>query len=271
MDYPWLADDPVLHRQFLPDNLDVTTPPLKGIVFVQADCLDTQAAAEVAWVRDLAHRGAPIVGIVAHAALERGADCAEELAVRAADDLVVGIRRLLQDMPAGFALRPEFVAGVRLLAAHGLVLDLCVRHHQLPEVADLVQRCPEVTFVLDHLGKPDVAGRQHEPWASNIARLAASGNVSCKLSGLGSEADADTRDANSIRPYLQHAVDVFGPGRCMFGSDWPVVTMSMDYRRWLDLVVDACSDLTAVEKRQIMSRTTHAVYGRMTRPRRAML
>jgi L-fuconolactonase len=198
---------------------------------------------------------------VAHVPLERGLECRATLAELAARPLVVGVRRLLQDQPTGFALSPNFVTGVRQLAERRLVLDLCVREHQLTEVTELVRRCPEITFVLDHLGKPAVGRTPLRDWAHDVDRLAALPNVACKLSGLTSEAGRATNTSAHLGSYLRHAVAVFGPARCMFGSDWPVASLTTTYDGWIDTVREALADLTAADRDRIMIRTAEAVYG----------
>jgi len=265
LDHAWLRDVPELDRRFGLEDLDLGGAPVAGVVVVQADCRPDQAAAEVDWVRSLADgaaaAGPPILGVVAHASLEQGAGCGDQLASYAEDPLVVGVRRLLQDEPAGFALRPDFVEGVWQLAGLGLPLDLCVRWHQLDEVTRLVERCPEVTFVLDHLGKPPVRAGAFAAWADRLTRLAGLPHVSCKLSGLTTEADPDQRTAAGLLPYLHHALAVFGADRCLFGSDWPVAGTAVGYRAWFDLVVDACADLSVADREQVLSGTARTVYG----------
>ena len=199
--YRWLRGDRHLDRAFLPEHLDAEPA---GIVVVQADCLPAESAREAAWIQDLAARGTPVAAIVAHVALEDPAAAAAGLADLAHVPLVTGVRRLLQDEPAGFARRPEFVAGVRLLARHGMTMDLCLRRHQIAEVTALVQDVPEVTFVLDHLGKPRVAATLDAAWARDIRDLAALPNIYCKLSGLATEAvdpcDRHPRGVPAVRP-----------------------------------------------------------------------
>ena len=120
---------------------------------------------------------------------------------------------------------------------------------------------PDVTFVLDHVGKPDIRAGLAEPWRSDIASLAKRPNVFCKLSGLTTEADHESWTEEQIRPYLLHAIDAFGPSRCMYGSDWPVVTLATTYGRWLELVLDVVSDLSTAERGSVLSTTAAAVYG----------
>jgi L-fuconolactonase len=175
----------------------------------------------------------------------------------------------LQDEPPGFLTDPSLVAGVQLLAQHGLTMDLCVRQHQLDEVVDLVDRCPDVLFVLDHLGKPRVNTEDLTAWAVSLARLAERPNVRCKLSGIMSEAPAGRRTTSQLRPWLDHALAVFGPARCMFGSDWPVLAGVASYHQWCETVLDALVDLSEEERGRVLSGTATATYDPVNRPARA--
>ena len=191
---------------------------------------------------------------------EQGVEVRPRLEELAAEPLAVGVRRLLQDEPAGFALDAGLVAGTRLLADAGLVSDLCVRSWQLRDVTRLVQLCPEVTFVLDHLGKPAVtAAGPAAPWTDDLARLAALPNVAVKLSGLATEGPAGTPPEHHL-PYLRQAIDCFTPARCLFGGDWPVSTLATTYRTWYDTVASAIADLDPAERAGIMAGTARRVY-----------
>ncbi len=258
--YPWLAAEPDLLRPFGP--ADVDAPEVGAFVVVQADCLPAESAAEVDWLSDLAEAGAPIRGIVAHVPLELGHRCEPELSDRVSNPLVVGIRRLIQDEEPGFALAPDFVAGVRMLSAYELAMDVCVRRTQLVELEQLVARCPDVTFILDHMGKPRVDPRERAEWAADLLRLARHPNVRCKLSGLGSETDDDHRTAAVMVPFLHTALDAFGPERCMFGSDWPVAAMTLTYVAWMDVVRSAIADLTEPEREHVRHGCASRTYGR---------
>lgn len=236
LDYPWLADEPLLRRRFSPADLLSGAHRLAGAVFVEAGRREEQALAEVAWVEELAGHWPLLRGIVAHAPLERGPAVAGSLAELARHPLVRGVRRNTQDEAPGFTLREDFLHGVRSLADHGFTADLCVRHHQLDEVIELVSRVPEVTFVLDHLGKPDVRHGRLQPWRERISRLAGHPNVVVKLSGLTTEADPRGWQPGDVLPYLAHALAEFGTDRCMVGGDWPVATLATSYDRWLDVI-----------------------------------
>ena len=152
-----------------------------------------------------------------------------------------------------FCLRPDFVAGVRLLETFGFSFDICVRHNQLPAVTALVRECPTVTFVLDHLAKPSIRERQLDPWRGQLAALGELPNVACKLSGLVTEADWQQWRPEDLALYVTHALDVFGPSRVLFGSDWPVMTLASSYRRWVETLDELTSHLSAEDRQRLWS------------------
>ncbi|MEV6493874.1 amidohydrolase family protein, partial [Actinoplanes sp. NPDC051633] len=246
-EYPWLARFPALRRTFGPLDLDTDGQVLSAAVLVEADCIGDQAAAEVEWIEEIASAWPLLAAVVAQVPLERGAGVTTDLRRLSRSRLVRGVRRNTQDEPRGFAAEAGYVAGVRLLAEYGFTADLCVRHQQLPDVIALVSQVPEVTFVLDHLGKPDVRAGEWESWAEAIRRLAAASNVACKLSGLTTEADWARWSPSDVLPYLRHALTEFGPERCMFGSDWPVATLATRYGGWVAAVRSALADRPAAD------------------------
>lgn len=264
--YSWLAEVPPLRRAFQPEDLDGGPYRINGeryrlaaAVFVEAGGDGGQALAEVEWVEELAEAWPTLRAVVAQAPLDRGGDAAPVVAALAGHSLVTGVRRNVQDEAPGFAVTEDFTTGVRLLAEADLVFDLCVRHHQIAEVTELARRVPEVTFVLDHLGKPDVAGGVLDPWRTDLARLAELPNTVCKLSGLATEAAPGWVDGD-VSPYLRHALAVFGPDRCLFGGDWPVATLATDYPRWVRVVADAVAGRPEAERRAVFGDTARRVY-----------
>ncbi|MBV8064695.1 MAG: amidohydrolase family protein [Actinobacteria bacterium] len=253
--HDWLDDVPELRRRFVPEDVDAGSYELAGAIFVQADCRDGEALEEVRWVQDV---GPPLVhGIVAYAPVHLGADAAPQLEILAGEPLVVGVRRLLQGGTDAAILGRGLREGVSLLADLELTFDICVRHDQLAAAAELVAACPRTSFVLDHLGKPPVATGALDPWRTDIARLASFENVTCKLSGLGTEAATGWTSAD-VRPYLEHAIDVFGPARCMIGSDWPLMTLAGTMEQWFDAVSEV---LTDEDRHAVLCGTVCAFYG----------
>jgi L-fuconolactonase len=235
--YAWLDELPALNRSFKPAYFNRESADVGKFIFVECGCEPAQSLAEVDWVSNLAKDEPRLKGIVAHASLERGEEARSELEMLASRSLVKGIRRNLQSEPEPeFCLRPKFLAGVRLLAEFGFTFDLCLRHEQLPAATELARRVPEVTFVLDHLGKPDVRNKRFQPWANDLNALAALSNVVAKVSGLTTEADWRNWQSADLKPYFNHGLESFGPQRLMFGSDWPVMTLATDYQRWIEAV-----------------------------------
>jgi L-fuconolactonase len=234
LDYPWLAGLPPLDRPFTPHHLADTAPEPTDVVFVEAGCAAHRAADEIAWIRSEASHRPWIRGVVAHAPLEDLPAAADVIRGYADDPLVVGVRRNVQDESAGFTTGTGFRAGVELLGEAGLPFDACVREHQLPELTELAEACPDTVIVLDHLGKPS-ADRPSAAWRQALRRLAEHGNVVCKLSGLATEAAPGTGPEPMVA-LLREALETFGPDRCLYGSDWPVMTLATRYGSWLDLV-----------------------------------
>lgn len=182
-------------------------------------------------------------------------------ALVATSPLVKGIRRLLQGEPdPAFCLRPGFVRGVQLLADYDLSFDLCVRHHQLPGVVELVRRCPQVSFVLDHIGKPDIAGRVLDPWREQLAALATHPNVTCKVSGLVTEADPRAWTPDDLAPYVAHVLAAFGEDRVLFGGDWPVALLASSYRRWVEALDALTAHLSPEAKRKLWAENARRFY-----------
>lgn len=252
--YDWLADIELLNRPFTPDMLvaEAGKNPPQMMVFVQADCQPEDALAEVKWVAQLAKQYPQVAGIVAFAPLELGDGVTPILEKLAQEPLVKGVRRLIQSESAGFCLQPAFVEGVQSLARFGLSFDICVLHHQLEDVVQLVEQCPEVEFVLDHCGKPPIKSQQLDPWRGHVSALAGFNNVCCKLSGLVTEADMDNWRSADLKPYIEHVLAAFGPQRLMFGGDWPVSKLATTYPRWLEEVCIQMAHLAPAEQRSIL-------------------
>lgn len=176
---------------------------------------------------------------------------------------LAGIRHQVQDEADPRWLdRADVRAGLRHVGAAGLVYELLVRGpEQLAAAVDVVGALPEVPFVLDHGGKPPIASGGWEPWAGLIGALAGLANVTCKLSGLVTEARWSGRRPADVLPYARHLLDSFGPGRLLFGSDWPVCTLAASYGQVLDLVEAVLAPLGPAERAAVLGGTAAAVYG----------
>jgi L-fuconolactonase len=178
---------------------------------------------------------------------------------------LVGIRHLVQAEPdPDWLTRPDVVAGLHAVRDAGLVYDLLTRPHQLTAALEVVRALPDLVFVLDHLSKPDIAGRLVEPWATRLSELAAEPNVVAKVSGLVTEADWARWTAADLRPYVDIALEAFGPDRLMVGSDWPVCLLAADYERVFATAAELLDGCSAAERDLVSGGTAARVYGLRT-------
>ncbi|WUD78991.1 amidohydrolase family protein [Streptomyces sp. NBC_00510] len=175
---------------------------------------------------------------------------------------LVGIRHQVQGEPdPEWLLRPDVLRGLRAVADAGLVYDLVVLAHQLPAATRAAGLVPELVFVLDHLGKPPISEGGTRPWSDDLRSLAARPNTVCKLSGMVTEADWDSWTTEDLAPYAATVLDAFGPGRLMFGSDWPVCRLAASYAEVVDTAHALTGGLDDGERREVFSGTARRVYG----------
>ncbi len=260
--YPWLRSVPALDRAFLPSDYAAATDgtAITQLVFVEGNCRPEEAPRELEWVERLAQVEPRIAGIVAFADLTDPSARDRALEAVSSCPRVTGIRQNIQGQPAGFALQPAFVEGVRAVGRRGLTFDLCVTHEQLREVTDLVRRCADTRFVLDHCGKPAIRHGRLEPWRADMACLAAQENVCCKLSGLLTEAEPQRRRDEDLTPYAASVVECFGTERVLYGSDWPVLTLAGSCGDWYGFTERFTAGWTAAERRRFYAENAIRVY-----------
>jgi L-fuconolactonase len=236
--YPWMRGNMLLESLHGPVEFTAAAAPftVDKIVFMEVDAASGRD--EVPWVEGQAKRDRRIQAMVVSLPIERGKAIAGDIAEMARNPLVRGVRRLIQGhvKAPGWCLRPDFVDGVRLVGEHGLGFDLCIYHPQMADTIELVRRCPDVRFILDHIGKPGIRDGLREPWWSEMRELARQPNVVCKISGVLTEADHEAWTYDDVAPYITHAIECFGFDRVAFGGDWPVVDMAGNYRRWVELL-----------------------------------
>lgn len=251
--YAWLDGNDTLDRRYeLPEFAAATAGlPLDAMVFLQCDADPSQYLDEARWVAGLARQEPRLKGIVAFAPVERGAAVREELDALAGIGLVRGIRRLIQSEPdPEFCLQPGFIEGVRQLAGYGLSFDICITHRQLANTIAFARKVPDVPLILDHIGKPGIRDGLMSPWAEEMRELARLPNVSCKISGVATEADHQAWSEDELKRYVAVAIEAFGFDRVMFGGDWPVSVLALTYRRWVEIVDAALEGTTEDEQRR---------------------
>jgi L-fucono-1,5-lactonase len=258
--YGWISDEmAVLKRDYLPRELKpvLVANGLDGSIAVQA----RHSVDETRWLLELAEQNDFIKGVVGWVDLRSG-KLREQLAQLAGRKRLVGVRHVVQDEPDDeFMMRPEFRRGIAQLVEFGLVYDLLVYPRHLPVAVRLVREFPKQRFVLDHIAKPGIAKGLMEPWARDIRELAKFPNVSCKLSGMVTEARWNQWKTGDFRPYLDTVFEAFGAGRLMIGSDWPVCTLSGDYAATTSIVIRYVDQLTAEEREGILGGNCARVYG----------
>ncbi len=176
---------------------------------------------------------------------------------------LMGIRHQVHDeADAQWLLRQHVVRGVQAVGEAGLVYDLLVRTRELPAALQLVRQLPDVTFVIDHMAKPRiVAGPRDMEWERAMAPFSALPNVTCKLSGLATEARWDSWTPEDLVPYVRRALEWFGVERCMFGSDWPVCLLAASYEQVVQTLRYAISDLSPAERDAVFGGNATRVYG----------
>ena len=258
--HAWITETmPQLKRDFLPADLQpvLAAAGYDGSVAVQAQ----QSGAETEWLLQLAEQHAFIRGVVGWVDL-CAPDVTDVLRRLAAHPRLRGVRHVVQDEPdERFMLRPEFIRSIATLAQFRLTYDILIYARQLPAAVELVQRFPQQRFVLDHIGKPEIRDRHISVWRDGMRALAAHRNVSCKLSGMVTEADWRGWKPSDFAGYLDVVFDCFGPQRLMIGSDWPVCTLAGSYGDVMDVVTDYISFLSPSERDAIRGGNAARFYG----------
>ena len=258
--FAWLdpATSSAIRRDFLLDDLAqaLASANVDAAIAVQA----CQTVAETEWLLQCASETDQIHGVVGWIPLMDEALPAilEALAVH---PKLVGFREIVQSQPARFLDQPGFHRGIAELTRYDLAYDILIREHQLAEATRFVDRHPKQRFILNHAAKPRIAAAELEPWASYVRDLARRENVSCKLSGLVTEADWLTWTPASLRPYLDVCAESFGPKRLLAASDWPVCLLASSYERWWALLDDY---FTFSEKEHVFAGNARRVYSRQS-------
>lgn len=258
-EYGWIGDPMrALQRDFLPADLrpEMDRAGVQATICVQA----RQSMRETEALLQFADEYPWIAGVVGWAELA-AEDFRSQLETLLARPKLKGLRHVLQDEPdPAFALRPEFQRGLSAMKGTGLVYDILIYAPQLPVAMQLVDRNPDQAFVLDHLAKPRIAAGELSPWREDLRELARRPNVSCKLSGMVTEANWQHWTPGDLRPYLDAALEAFGPQRLLAGSDWPVCTLASSYVRWWQVLRDWAAPLSIDEQTAIFAGNAAAVY-----------
>jgi L-fuconolactonase len=262
-DYPWLTDElGVIRRRFGPEDL----APIVERAGIDRTIL-VQTISSVDETREFLATAAAtplIAGVVGWVDLTDASvgDTIAELAAGEGGSHLVGIRHQVHDEPdPEWLLRQDVGRGITAVGAAGLVYDLLVRPRELPAALETVRAHANVTFVVDHLAKPPIKSGELEPWLGLLRPFGELDNVACKVSGLVTEADWGSWSVADLQPFVDAAVEIFGPDRLMFGSDWPVCLLASTYDAVLGAARSATAGLSPDERDQVFGKTARRVYG----------
>ena len=260
-DYGWLTSE------LEPIYRDFNTEDLRPLLSAQgvAATIAVQAApteAETAFLLWLAEQNDWILGVVGWVDLE-AKTAAKRISAAAQNPKLLGLRPMIQDIDDDnwmlqTALSPAFEA----MVTADLTFDALVLPKHLRVLSEFLERYPNLRVVVDHCAKPEIRSNGFEPWAEHIARVAEFPNTFCKVSGLFTEARPD-QTAEDLKPYVHHVLDVFGPTRCLWGSDWPVLNLAADYASWFDAFSAITANLDDTQRLAVFSETAQKAYPRL--------
>ena len=259
--YSWCRDIPALNQSF---DLNAYLEAAEGLginrtVFVECDVDDPHRFDEAAHIQALADENPLIAGMVASCRPEHN-DFEAQLERLKRLPKVRGLRRVLHTMPDETSQSPLFAENLRRLADFQWSFDLCVRARQLPLAIALVKKCPDVSFILDHCGMPDFKSQSFATWNTHIAELARYPHVACKISGMVANADPETCTIMGLRPWIHLVIEHFGWDRVLWGSDWPVCTLTAPLARWLELAKTSVAQAPPEAQEKLFSHNARKIY-----------
>lgn len=263
---PWLAaEDSVLQRSHVTSDYLTATAglDLAASIYMEVDAEPSQHELEVAYITEVCERqDTPTVAAVV-AARPDDPGFRDYLEGLRNNPYVKGVRRILHvdETPAGHCLSEAFIAGVRLLGERGLCFDICIRPGELNDAARLIELCPETRFVLDHSGNPDVGWQDFDAWRAALGKVATHDNVVCKVSGFIKTAAKGAWTAENLAPIVDHVFDAFGPRRVLFASDWPVCTLTVTLREWVEALQTIVATRPLEEQECLFHQNAERFYG----------
>jgi L-fuconolactonase len=246
-----------IRRNFRPADLRPLLQDAKmdGCIAVQAE----ESLRETDFLLDLAAQHEWIVGVVGWADLK--SDSLDVILDGYADqNKLVGFREVLQSKDPQYILQKDFIRGIRKIGKRGYGYDILIFPNHLEAALELVKKCPEQRFVIDHLAKPYIKAGEWKDWKKAMSLLAERELVHCKLSGMITEADWKSWTPEQLFPYLEIALELFGPERLMYGSDWPVCLLAGEYERFWEVIEQFTDALSASEKARVMGETAAEFY-----------
>jgi predicted TIM-barrel fold metal-dependent hydrolase len=262
LSYPWLADVVPLNRDFPIETYqrEARRCGISDALHMEVDVAPEDIDAETRRVERLAAEPGALLRGAISACRPESTDFPAFLERQAADPFVKGFRRVLHVAPDALSQSATFRGHLRLLAKANKPFDLCVRADQLALAAQLVDACPDVQFVLDHCGVPAIKDRVEHPWREHIATVAERANVTVKISGVVAYADGESWTLEDIRPYVEHAIACFGWSRVVWGSDWPVCTLTSSLSNWVAATHAITAGCSASERAQLFETNAKRIW-----------
>lgn len=254
--YPWITSSHPLNGSWRLDSYWAEARPLgiEAALHMEVDVDEADIEGETRFVLGLEG----VAGAIA-ACRPESLDFPRQLETLAAIPGIRGLRRILHEVPNSISQTPHFAAHLRRLPALGLTFDLCVRPDQLPIAQSLAERCPDVTFILDHCGAQDIDIDRPGPWSDHIRALSRLDNVNAKISGIMAYA-GPSWSVEKLRPYVEHVIDCFGWDRVVWGSDHPVVTLGGSLTDWVSVTREIIGSCSQDEQQKLLHANARRIY-----------
>ncbi|MEO5806195.1 amidohydrolase [Devosia sp.] len=254
--YAWIDDEPLLKGTWSVESYFAEALPLgiESALHMEVDVLEKDMMAETEFVLGLPR----IIGAIAACRPENMnfVDQIEQLSDHAH---VKGVRRILHQVPDDLSTSDLFVENIRHLPDYDLSFDLCLRADQLPLGVALAQKAPDVHFIVDHCGVPNVAAMELDPWRAYVKDLAKLPNVNAKISGVVAYAKPDWV-VDDLRPFVEHVIESFGWDRVVWGSDHPVSTKTSSVTRWVAATHEIIKGASDGEKAKLLHKNAERIY-----------
>ena len=260
--YPWIKDVPALQQDFSAERYrtEALRCGIGAAIHMEVDVNESDIEAETKHVKTLAAEPGALLRGAISACRPESADFPAFLERALADPFVKGFRRVLHVMPDGLSESATFRANIGRLKGGGRPFDFCVMPHQIDRAIALADLNPDVQFVLDHCGVPAIRERAEHPWRESIAKIAKRQNVAVKISGVVAYADGETWTVADLRPYVEHVIENFGWDRVVWGSDWPVCTLTATLSTWVAATHALTRDCSERERERLFSANARRIW-----------
>ncbi|MGE6783798.1 amidohydrolase family protein [Ensifer adhaerens] len=261
LSYPWLSGVPALDHDFLYATYEREARRLgiEAALHMEVDVAPSEIEKETAEIARLASQPDSLLKGAIAACRPEDEGFAAYLERQEANGFVKGFRRVLHVMPDDLSEQPTFRDNVRKLGGRRFTFDLCVLPHQIEKAIALADLAPDLQFILDHCGVPDIRAGAEHPWRERMSEIARRPNVTAKISGVVAYAD-ETWQVETLRPYVEHTIGVFGWDRVVWGSDWPVCTLGGNLSTWVGATHALLSACSAEEKRKLLSGNARRIW-----------